>query len=96
MPLGAVFHLAYQNPPACLAGSVCGVDAANGVSASLTGVFCGMVNTVAELSHLPFGVCSALVLSHQVFPFAARGPGICTHLDSMAFEAQFYTGCLVS
>ncbi len=66
MPLVAVFHLAYQNPLACLAGSACGVNTANGVSC------------------------------HQMFPFATRCPGVCTHLDSMEFEALFDTGCLVS
>ncbi len=36
----------YQNPPACLLGGVCSEGAAGRLPASLTGVFCGVVDFV--------------------------------------------------
>ncbi len=71
-----------------------------GVSASLTGMFCGLVNCVDGFPRLSFGVYFALLqalwwTSRQGFPFASWGPGVCTPLDSVAFGAQCDSGCLV-
>ncbi len=68
MPFVAVFHLANQNPLACLAGSACGVNTANGVSASLTGVFCGMCTLLQSFPIYLLGsalhLCCVIKCSH--------------------------------
>ncbi len=73
----------YQTPPACLLGGVCSEGAAGRLPASLTGVFCGVVDCIVEFYHLLFGVCVALLralwwMSRRGFPFASWGHGLCT------------------
>ncbi len=71
------------------------------VPASLTGVFSRRGGLRCRFFRLPFGLCSALLqalwwmLSRRVFPFASPDPGASTRLDSVAFEAQCDSGCLV-